>query len=284
MNKVLIVLIAIVLSIIPYHSHAKELILENQLFDKSNVGKIKWKTILNNKRFNNRILRTEIGNYNPVVWQYYGEIIFSGVPLELAVELNTEKQVIAINASAFKDSPQSKISIKNKVVNIYGDNYIVHKRRLNAPDGTYIVFETMQWNIGTSRIQLMTISTHVKDSPAESVESLIIGNKDILQEYKPVKFITCSHNITYSSGNTSKLNYTTIGIDDVNNIVVDTDYNELKYIIDGEYIKLNISDDKKTITTLINRTTGKLTSTIDIDKRITQVNGICTPQLGKRLF
>ena len=43
MNKILIGIIAVIISVYPYNSYSKELSLEHQLFDKNNVGKINWK-------------------------------------------------------------------------------------------------------------------------------------------------------------------------------------------------------------------------------------------------
>lgn len=284
MNKILIGIIAVIISVYPYNSYSKELSLEHQLFDKNNVGKINWKTVVNSKRFNNRIVRTVKDKNIPTTWQYYGEIILSDVPLELGIGLNNNKKLTSINVSAFKNSPQSKISIKNKVIGIYGKDYIVHKRKINTSKDEYLIFETMQWNIGVTRINFITLLSTMKDSQTKNIESLVIGHKDNLKEVTPISFITCSQNIFHSSGNNSKLNDMTIGIDESNSIVIDINYNELKYKIDGDYIKLYISDNEKTINTVISRTTGKLTSTIEIDNTVTQISGTCIPQPNIRLF
>ncbi|WP_026840173.1 hypothetical protein [Citrifermentans bremense] len=254
------------------------------LFTKDNVGKIDYIKLSNNKRFKGKPSKVETYKDSPLVYNYYGNVTLDGLSLQIACIRKND--TVFERIELFSDNkPDNVNALKNSMIAAYGNSFVRKQSKLRTDPEYYITFDTYQWTIGQSRIQfdVMSKTTPETKEPLIFYGSVSYSDLDKLKKINPITYITCSSDMISLNGNITKLDDIILGIDEDNNKVLTDDNFDSVYKLNGNFLKLEKNESYKT-RIIIDRTSGRVSGSIENDKSRYSIHGTCTRQSNARLF
>lgn len=261
------------------------------LFDKKLIDSIDWNNT--SKYFKGKPVNTEYFKDSPIHHDYYGYIKLNGVDLKLTHVIDTAKNNshISLYLPEYKEGDlvnNKKIDVDNifeTIKSLYGNNYIQYISKMYVKDKCYFVFVKYQWP--TDKAIIVYDVSYVFDHGVERYFSVDVSYNSIknYKIYKPVKFLECSYDVHFPNGDHSKGKDFTLGIDYNTNAILNDDYFESIFKIDGDFITAIREKDENVTTFKINRTSGKLSGFYKgKDNYTATYSGSCTILSDNKLF